>query len=371
MTGLPAGYGFVEFETGEEAKRIKEMLNGTPIPGLNKTFRLNWAVQSGGAAKVLPQSVPNIPMSGSGDFSVYVGDLDPNVTDSILLEAFSSRYKSIISANVIVDPITKRSKKYGFVRFSNQEESQGSIMEMNGQYILSRPIKLNVGFKKSNMQQPQQPQMQSYGQGGGNYQGYGQAPAPSYPPAYSGYSDPYGGKPSYGYGGYGGYSQPDPYGAPPSQSYYGSYPSYPPPATGGGYGGSSSAAPSYPPPSTGGGYDYNQSSSYPSYGGTNNYGDSSNQSYGAPSSAQPAPGPYQYSSYYGNNSGYDYGIESVQAPPPGEIEAPAPVQATKEVDYDLGEVELKPLYNEDTTVSANGEYFQTLLESNGTIDITL
>lgn len=36
MTGLPAGYGFVEFETHEVAKKVKDQLNGTPIPGLNK-----------------------------------------------------------------------------------------------------------------------------------------------------------------------------------------------------------------------------------------------------------------------------------------------------------------------------------------------
>ena len=36
MTGLPAGYGFVEFESHEVAKKIKEQLNGTPIKGMNK-----------------------------------------------------------------------------------------------------------------------------------------------------------------------------------------------------------------------------------------------------------------------------------------------------------------------------------------------
>lgn len=36
MTGLPAGYGFVEFDTHETAKKVLETLNGTPIPGMNK-----------------------------------------------------------------------------------------------------------------------------------------------------------------------------------------------------------------------------------------------------------------------------------------------------------------------------------------------
>lgn len=48
--------------------------------------------------------MPNMSYAGassSGDFSVYVGDLDPNVTDSILFDAFSSRYKTVVNANVI------------------------------------------------------------------------------------------------------------------------------------------------------------------------------------------------------------------------------------------------------------------------------
>ena len=36
MTGLPAGYGFVEFDTHETAKKVLETLNGTPIPGYNR-----------------------------------------------------------------------------------------------------------------------------------------------------------------------------------------------------------------------------------------------------------------------------------------------------------------------------------------------
>jgi RNA recognition motif-containing protein len=36
MTGLPAGYGFVEFDSHEAAKKVLETLNGTPIQGMHK-----------------------------------------------------------------------------------------------------------------------------------------------------------------------------------------------------------------------------------------------------------------------------------------------------------------------------------------------
>lgn len=59
--------------------------------------------------------------SGEGvtEFSIYVGDLDPHVTDQHLFDHFMRKYRSVLNANIITDPQTKRSKRYGFVRFSD------------------------------------------------------------------------------------------------------------------------------------------------------------------------------------------------------------------------------------------------------------
>jgi RNA recognition motif-containing protein len=43
MTGLPAGYGFVEFKAHEGAARVLNDFNAVPIPGVGRSFRLNWA----------------------------------------------------------------------------------------------------------------------------------------------------------------------------------------------------------------------------------------------------------------------------------------------------------------------------------------
>ena len=371
MTGLPAGYGFVEFETHETAKKVLDSLNGTPIPGLNKyvwkfnikfrNFRLNWAVQSGGASRPsAPSSLPSVSFPGAstpGDFSVYVGDLDPNVTDSILLEAFSSRYKSVINANVIVDPITKRSKKYGFVRFSNQEESQRAIYEMSGKYILSRPIKLNVGYKKNNTQQNNSAP-NPYGSA---YPSYGQPPAPAYPtyPSYGG-QDPYGmGKQSYGYGSQGsyGYSQPaaDPYSQPPQYNYGGYYP--PQPSQGSNpYGASQSSYPSQQHS----GYDYGtQQSSYPSY--------DNKSAYPEPASTQQPSYPYQDPSQ-GYNYGYSAPAQPQVDPVPQTPAEPAPVQNEKEVDYEVAEKK-ESLFTSEESQKLNKEFFDQVMGEQGTLDI--
>ena len=61
-----------------------------------------------------------------------MGDLDRNVTDKELLYVFGKKYPSVISARIIVDPATKMSKGYGFVKFTDLDESNKAIMQMRG-----------------------------------------------------------------------------------------------------------------------------------------------------------------------------------------------------------------------------------------------
>ena len=75
------------------------------------------------------------------EVSIYVGDLDNSVTEDKLKEFFSSKYKSVISAKLVVDNISKVGKGYGFVKFNDQNESINAINEMNGKYLCGKPIK--------------------------------------------------------------------------------------------------------------------------------------------------------------------------------------------------------------------------------------
>lgn len=74
--------------------------------------------------------------------------MDINVSEEMLKEIFEKIYPSVVSSKVlyinyklIIDPITKVSKGYGFVKFNDFNESQKAIIEMNGKYIFSKPIK--------------------------------------------------------------------------------------------------------------------------------------------------------------------------------------------------------------------------------------
>lgn len=47
QTGLPVGYGFVEFGSHEIAANVLESLTGTVNPGSRKLYKLNWGVYGG------------------------------------------------------------------------------------------------------------------------------------------------------------------------------------------------------------------------------------------------------------------------------------------------------------------------------------
>ena len=51
---------------------------------------------------------------------------------------------------VITDPVTGRSKGYGFVRFGNESERDRALGEMAGHLISNRPIRVSIATAKKN-----------------------------------------------------------------------------------------------------------------------------------------------------------------------------------------------------------------------------
>ena len=138
------GYGFLEFENKAQAREALETLNGKPMPNSTKVFKLNWA--SYNTNKNTAQN-PN-------EFSIYVCELDTSVTNEILRDSFKENYKSVIDAKIIIDPSTKISKGYGFVKFSDKNESEKAINEMNGKLIQGKAMKTgNASYKKNEKKQ--------------------------------------------------------------------------------------------------------------------------------------------------------------------------------------------------------------------------
>jgi len=142
VTGMHQGYGFIEFESAEVANYVLETCSGNMIPNSNRPFKLNWATFSAGKMQAI-FGTTNIQ-----EHTIYVCDLDLHVSEDMLKEIFEKIYPSVTASKLIIDPITKGSKGYGFVKFSDYGESQRAIVEMNGKYILSKAIKTNTAVWK-------------------------------------------------------------------------------------------------------------------------------------------------------------------------------------------------------------------------------
>jgi RNA recognition motif-containing protein len=71
--------------------------------------------------------------------NLYIKNLDLNVKSADLFNSFR-KFGRIISARVMKNPQTKQSKGFGFVSFSKPDEALDAKQEMNGVFILAKPV---------------------------------------------------------------------------------------------------------------------------------------------------------------------------------------------------------------------------------------
>jgi RNA recognition motif-containing protein len=70
---------------------------------------------------------------------LFVGSLSYNVNDDQLKEAFEA-FGQVVSAKVIVDRDTNRSKGFGFVEMGSEEEAQAAVKGMDGKDLAGRSV---------------------------------------------------------------------------------------------------------------------------------------------------------------------------------------------------------------------------------------
>uniref|UniRef100_A0A3B4FS40 tRNA selenocysteine 1-associated protein 1 n=1 Tax=Pundamilia nyererei TaxID=303518 RepID=A0A3B4FS40_9CICH len=88
MTGGALGYCFVEMTDEATAERCLRKINGKPLPGANPVWRT--AVM----------------------YSLFVGDLTPDVDDGMLYEFFYNRYPSCRGGKVVLDSMGNSKQNY-------------------------------------------------------------------------------------------------------------------------------------------------------------------------------------------------------------------------------------------------------------------
>lgn len=93
---------------------------------------------------------------------LFVGSLSYNITDQGLLDAFAQA-GTVVSAKVIIDRMTGRSKGFGFVEMSSDEEAKKAMEMWNGKELDGRTVVVNEA-------RPMEPRT---GGGGGGYRSGG------------------------------------------------------------------------------------------------------------------------------------------------------------------------------------------------------
>ncbi len=90
---------------------------------------------------------------------LYVGNLAYSVDKSRLEEMFAD-FGAVVSAQVIMDRETNRSKGFGFVEMGSDQEAQAAIAALNGKNMDGRNLTVNEA-------RPQEPRSGGFGGGGG------------------------------------------------------------------------------------------------------------------------------------------------------------------------------------------------------------
>jgi cold-inducible RNA-binding protein len=94
---------------------------------------------------------------------LFVGGISWDTNESSLTEFFSQAGK-VVSANIISDRYTGKSKGFGFVEMETEEEAKTAIDKLNGQSLDGRSIAVSEAL-------PPKPRENNYSGGGGGYGG--------------------------------------------------------------------------------------------------------------------------------------------------------------------------------------------------------
>ncbi|XP_020090534.1 polyadenylate-binding protein RBP47-like [Ananas comosus] len=184
-TGRSKGYGFVRFGNADEKALAMNEMNGVYCS--SRPMRIGPATPrkfSGGSA---PNGASAQSDGDSTNTTVFVGGLDPNVSEEDLREAFS-QYGEVASIKIPVG------KQCGFVHFVERKNAEEALQGLNGKVIGNQTVRLSWGRHPSSKQPRADAGTQWNGMYYGTpfYNGYGYATPPMhpsmYPAAYGAYS---------------------------------------------------------------------------------------------------------------------------------------------------------------------------------------
>ena len=99
---------------------------------------------------------------------LFVGNLSFNTTENDLQDAFAP-HGTVIEANLVVDRTTSRSRGFGFVTMSTDEEAQKAVEAMTGKSIDGRAVTVNIARPREERSPARSGERRQYGGGRGRY----------------------------------------------------------------------------------------------------------------------------------------------------------------------------------------------------------
>jgi len=159
--GKHKGFGFVNYENHEEARRAVD--DGSRLSGeAGKTLFVDRFQKKAERSALLAKKYDDLRREKSEKYrnlNLYIKNLDDDVDDAKLREMFVP-FGDITSAVVMKDE-KNNSKGFGFVCFGNSDDATKALNEMNGKMTGSKPIYVNRAQRKDERRMQLESQFQA------------------------------------------------------------------------------------------------------------------------------------------------------------------------------------------------------------------
>ncbi|KAF7440356.1 Protein phosphatase PP2A regulatory subunit B [Pleurotus ostreatus] len=145
--GRSKGFGFVNYESHEEAQRAVDGLNDKEING--KKLFVARAQKKAEREEELRKSYEAAKMEKLNKYAgvnLYIKNLEDDVDDEKLRAEFEP-FGTITSCKVMCDDKSK-SKGFGFVCFSSPEEATKAVAEMNNKMMGTKPLYVSLAQRR-------------------------------------------------------------------------------------------------------------------------------------------------------------------------------------------------------------------------------